>query len=274
MNLDRIMSGVLFLTVAAVLPSTAMAKHPPYYRGYYRQRVVVVPPPVYVAPPPPVYVEAPPRPVYVAPVRPVQVVQPRHEMHYQSELLGVGLRVGGVALDGTKLGLSDVENPAMGGIGLQLRSRVSEHWGLELSADWLRGSGDDDGYTQTTIPVMLSALVYLFPSSAINPYGLFGGGVHFTNLSYMDGQFEHHILELAGQLGLGVQVKFGERFAIHGDVRFLTVYKNLGSTTQVSGECLKSLGGQKGFCQGLNQVDSNDKFNIGAHFQAGASYYF
>ena len=257
----------LLLTAAAVLgiAATASAQYRPYYRGYYRQRVIVVEPPprIYVAPPP----------VYVAPP-PVHVMQPA-PVYRANDVLGVGLRISGTGLEGSKLGLSDMENPAMFGFGLQLRSHVSHHWGLELSADWLHGSDEEQGFSQTTVPVMLSALLFLFPDSAINPYGLFGGGVHFTTLSYDDGAFEHHILEVAGQLGFGVQVKLGDSFAIHGDLRFLSVYKNLGNTTQISNECLQSkAGGQKGFCPNLQSMDPEDKFNVGAQFQAGATYFF
>jgi len=229
--------------------------HPPR-RSYRRRRVIVVRPPR----------RPPPR-------RRLVVVEPEAEPT-RRDVLGIGLRLSGTGLDGQKLGLSDLENPAMAGFGLQLRSRISGHWGLELSADYLIAAENDTGFSQTTVPVMLSAIFNVLPDSAINPYVLAGAGVHFTSLSYLDGQFEHHILEVAGQLGAGVEVKLGDSLALHADIRFLSVYKNLGSVTEVSSGCLSSHASETGFCNGLANLDPEDKFNIGAQFQAGATYYF
>ncbi len=263
---------VIALSALMMLPMTASADntddtvlkttdaeyhpwHPPRYRVVRRRRVVVVRPP-----------PAPPR------RRRLVVVEP--ERRRQRDLLGLGVRVSGTGLDGEKLGLSDLENPGMAGFGLQLRSKVSGHWGLELSADYLTSTDTDPGFEQSTVPVMLSALFHLFPNSPIDPYALAGAGVHFTTLSYMEGLFEHHILEVAGQLGAGVEIKLGKRLALHADLRLLTVYKNLGSSTQVSHSCLQSKASTTGYCDGLKNLDPNDKFNIGAQFQAGATYYF
>ncbi len=232
--------------------------HPyhPRYRIVRRRKVVIVRPP--------------PRPRRTR--RLVVVDPPRHRK--KTDLLGIGLRLSGTGLDGEKIGLSDLENPGMAGFGLHVRSKVSHRWGLELSADYLTSTDSDSGFEQSTVPVMLSALLHLFPDSPIDVYGLAGAGVHFTTLSYLDGLFEHHILEVAGQLGAGVQVKLGRRFALHADLRLLTVYKNLGNSTEISHECLSSQAGTTGYCNGLANLDPNDKFNIGAQFQAGATYYF
>ncbi len=229
--------------------------HPPR-RSYRRRRVIVVRPPR----------RPPPR-------RRLVTVEPEAASPRQ-DVLGIGIRLSGTGLDGAKLGLSDLENPAMAGFGLQLRSRVAEHWGLELSADYLLAAENDTGFAQTTVPVMLSAIFNVLPNSPINPYVLAGAGIHFTNLSYLDGQFEHRILEVAGQLGAGVEVRLGESLGLHADLRVLSVYKNLGSVTEVSSGCLSSNAGETGFCNGLSNLDPNDKFNIGAQFQAGATFYF
>ena len=264
-NPKTMTAGLLFgLAALMALPESASAQYyppPPYYRVYRRRVIVVRPPP----PPPQRLVVVQPRPVQPAPRR-----------EYQSDLLGIGVRVSGIALDGQKLGLRDFENPAMGGVGVQLRSRVTKWFGLELSADFLFNNQQQEGYKQRTIPVMLSGIVYLFPTSSINPYLLAGVGVHFTNLSYLDGAFEHNMLEFAAQAGLGVQVKFGRHFAIHADVRFVSVYKNLDSVTYVSNQCLSSkAAGRPGFCEGLSALNPDeDKWNIGIQFGAGATYFF
>lgn len=257
----RHLTHLITFTLAALLVAPVMASaddhpwHPPRYRVIHKRKVVVV------------HQDRPVR------RRKLVVVNPPQQEH-PNDMLGIGLRVSGTGLDGQKIGLSDFENPGMVGFGVQLRSKVSEHWGLELSADYLTSTEEDSGFGQTSIPVMLSGMFFLFPDTPINPYALAGAGVNFTKLSYMDGMFEHHILEVAGQLGAGVQVKLGRRFAIHADLRFLTVYKNLGSTTEVSNACLQSKAGTTGYCNGLKNLDPEDKFNIGAQFQAGATYYF
>jgi hypothetical protein len=248
-----------------ILPAAASAKeYPPYIRVYRPRPVVIVRQP----PPPPVYVmQPPPRPVvYEAP--------PPARDEAPSGLLGLGFRFSTTTLEGTKLNITDLENSAMPGFGITLRSMVSEHWGLELSVDYFQTADGDPNFAQHTIPIMLSPIFYFFPDSAINPYALFGVGVHFTMLDYFDGMFEHTMFEVAGHAGLGVQVKLGDRFAIHADARFLTIFKNIGESTAISNDCFRSEAGQYGLCEGLQNVDANDKVNIGGQFQVGATYFF
>ena len=72
-----------------------------------------------------------------------------------------------------------------------------------------------------------------------------------------------------------MQVKLSDKLTLHSDLRFLSVYKNLGNVNKVSSSCVSSgASGISGFCDGLNAIDPNDKFNIGAQFQAGVSYNF
>jgi hypothetical protein len=203
-----------------------------------------------------------PRPVQVEPA-------PSHEDLF---LLGLGIRVSGIALEGHKLYLSDIENPVMGGVGLHFRSKFSRHWGLELAADYLRGGKGD--FTQVTIPVTLSALVYFFPDSRINPYGLFGAGVHFTALEYEKGLFRHDFVEFGGHLGAGVQVRIWRSLALHADLRFMGIYKNLSTASSIRRDCVSHVGPQRGFCDGLSSFDPDDRFNVGLQFQAGATYFF
>lgn len=236
--------------VALVLsaPATAAA-HYTYYHHHHHYAP---------APPPP-----PPPPRYVAPATPSEE---------DLLLLGIGIRVSGIAFEGYKLHLSDLENPVMGGVGLQFRSKFTRHWGLELAADYLRGA--DDNFVQWTVPVTLSAMVFLFPDSRINPYGLFGGVVFFTRLEYESGLFNHDIIEVGGLLGAGVQVRLGQSFAIHADLRFMGLYKNLEDEYTIREDCLSAVGSARGFCNNLSSMDTDDKFNVGLQFQAGATYFF
>jgi hypothetical protein len=183
--------------------------------------------------------------------------------------LGLGVRGSAIMLEGQKLSLDRLENPAMGGLGLVFRGDVSERVGLELSFDYLTAS--TGGYTQRTMPLMLSALYYFFPTSPINPYATAGAGVHITQLTYWDGAFRHELWELAGQAGGGVRVRLGSELQLFGDVRALGVYKNVNQVSEIRRECLSSAGGAA--CQ-LNGYDASDKFNLGAQFSAGILYTF
>ena len=215
--------------------------------------------------------------VYRAPAPPPPPPPARARAAAPSEddgfLLGIGIRVSGIAFEGHKLHLSDIENPVMGGVGVHFRSRFARHWGLELAVDYLRG-GDESDFVQWTVPVSLSGMFYLLPDSRINPYALAGIGAHFTTLEYQGGDFTHSSIEIAGILGAGLQVRISRSFALHADLRFMFVYKNLSEESSVSSDCLSSMADRRGFCNGLSAFDPDDKFNLGLQFQAGASYYF
>ena len=211
---------------------------------------------------------------YYHPRSPRRVLPPPPQVEAKKEalpsqkdlfLLGLGIRGVGIALDGYKLHLSDLENPVMGGVGVHFRSKFTRHWGLEIAVDYLRGEGQD--FVQWSVPVSMSALVYFLPDSRINPYALFGGGIHFTSMEYDGGRYTHDIVEFAGHLGGGVQIRIVDSFAIHADLRFLGIYKNLGDEVSVRDDC-------QGYCDGLSSLNTNDRFNIGLQFQAGATYFF
>lgn len=255
---------IAFVLTALTISSAAIA-HP--YPRYHRH--------VYPAPPPVVVVPAPPPPRVVHVVRPapqpviVQPAEPAYEPEYVP--FGLGVRVSGVGLEGHKLFLSDVENPAMGGVGISLRSRFDEHWGLEVAADWLGGSTDD--FFQSSVPITVGALLYLFPESRIQPYGIAAIGVQFTQLDYADGAFTYNMTEGIGELGLGVELALSKHFKLHTDVRFLGVYKGMGSRLEVQDACYGS-GASPSICSGLDSFDPQDRFNIGVQFLGAASYYF
>lgn len=252
------------LVLAATLAAPASAHpYPTYHRHTYRP----APPPVVVVQPPP-----PPRVVRVyQPPPPPAVVyeEPPRQSSYVP--FGIGIRVGGAALEGHKLFLSDVENPAMGGVGISLRSRLDDHFGLELAADWLGGASED--FFQSSVPITLGVLFYLFPESRFQPYGLAAIGVQFTELDYGNGAFTYELTEGVGQLGLGVEIALSDHFKLNTDVRFLSVFKGLGSRVEVQDQCFGS-GANPALCSGLSTFDPDDRFNLGVQFLAAASYYF
>lgn len=209
-----------------------------------------------------------PAPVVVR--RPARVVEQEPESY---SLLGIGLRFSGATASGEKAGLSEFENPMMGGVGLQLRSRFGENLGLELSVDVI-GGGGDDSFSQLTIPVMAALTYHFLPNSRLQPYLVAGLGVHFTRLEYLDGKYVIDTAELAGQLGGGIELFLSRTFSLHADVRGQTIFRNLDSREQIREDCLNSVGGLTGFCDGIQRANADDKVSLGIQFQLGASLYF
>ncbi|MCA9514609.1 MAG: porin family protein [Myxococcales bacterium] len=247
----------------------------PVYRPRRRRPIVVVAPAPVVVRPAPVYVveEPPPEPAVTVVRRPEPAVVAKPRQRRDDSMFGLGVRLSGATLDGEKLGLSSAENPTMGGFGIDLRYRFNgSGLGIELSGDLLAASADD--FDQTTIPVMASLTYHLFRHSRLQPYGLIGVGVHFTELSYLDGRYKYDMSELAGQAGLGLEVFITRHLSLNADVRFQTVFKDLDTQASIRTDCLHQVGDQVGFCDGIHGADPNDKMNLGVQLHAGATWYF
>lgn len=185
-----------------------------------------------------------------APYRPMR---PRKRRDW-NELLGVGIRVSGFTAQGSKFNLESFENPIMGGIGIQFRSKFDRFWGIEFSVDYLRGKKGT--VTQETIPVMLSAMFYILPGR-IQPYLLAGAGAHFSKIAY-SGRTSRSITEVVAQFGGGVEIRLGRSFSIFADLRGLGVWKIIGDQVNIGG----------------TETKITDKFNLGLQFLAGGSFYF
>jgi hypothetical protein len=185
----------------------------------------------------------------------------------EDRLLGIGVRLSGVTVDGDKLNLGAVENPTMGGLGLQIRGKVSKNVGLELATDVLYGQ--TEYMDQTTVPITLSAMYYFIPRGKFKLYGLLGGGVHLTKLEYHSG-FRHDLVEIAGQAGAGMELRFSQDFGLSADLRFIGLYKNIESESSIESKCM-GLSGSTINCGGIKQTE---KFNAGAQFMVGANMYF
>lgn len=280
---------------------------PVRYRPWYGPVVRPRRGPILVVPPPVVYVEPPPRVVYVEPpprviVREERVVErvpeervvehapeiarapapeidrpappPPRRAPEPRELLGFGLHVTGAAVEGDKVGISTAENPGMGGLGLHLRGRFSEAFGIELSADFLEGSADDVDLTQSTLPLMAGLTWHILPTSRFQPYLVAGAGVHFTRLEYFGGDYAIDLTELAGQLGGGLEVFLTENLALHADLRLQSVFKDLDTRERIASDCVRQIGAERGFCDDIHDTDDADKVDLGAQLQLGVSWYF
>jgi len=270
-------------------------RYRPWYAPVYRPRwgpVVIVP-----GPPPPVYYVAPPRRVVIVREEPREEVyeqryetarapepQPAPQVYQQPpapkseapqrDFLGVGLHVAGSTVEGEKVGISTAENPSMGGIGLHVRGRFSESFGLELSADFLSGSADDMQLEQSTIPLMAGLTWHLLPTSRLQPYLIAGAGVHFTRLEYFGGDYNIDVTEFAGQLGGGIEFFLTENLALNADLRFQSVFKNLDTKEKIATDCITQVGTQSGFCDNIHFTDDQDKVDLGFQLSAGATWYF
>jgi opacity protein-like surface antigen len=266
----------------AYRPAPRAGYRPVYRPGvprFYRPAPVAVHPvPVYV--PAPVYVQPAPAPVYVQPAptqAPVVVSAPTHaapQAEPDRELFALGVHASGVSVEGEKVGVSTAENPSMGGVGLHLRSRFEQDLGIELSADLLTGQAVDEDLTQTTVPLMAALTWHPLPTSRIQPYLLAGLGAHFTRLSYFGGDYNIDLTELAGQLGGGLEVFLTENVAIHADLRFNTVFRNVDKRESVHEDCLDARGEMVGFCDDIHFTGADDKVSLGGQVRAGVSWYF
>lgn len=293
--MKRLITAPLAALMLVGLASPAASAHRapyPHYHSHYRGRahhrrasyrvyiprrraVIYRPAPLVIAPPPPVYV-APPPAVYVAPPAPPVVVRSRPRVVRRPSLddfrIGLGLHATGSILGGDKIGIDSAENSPLAGAGLSLKLRMDRHWALEISADALTATKAD--FTQTTVPLMASALYYFRPASALQPYVTAGIGLHQTSLAYLDGRYKYDISELAGQLGGGVEFFLTRWLSLHADARLQTVLKDMDTQAKIRDDCLASSGSKTGFCDGIHAADPNDKLNVGVLLQAGASIYF
>lgn len=189
----------------------------------------------------------------------------------EDKMLGVGIRLLGATTEGEYLNLAAVENPTMWGLGLQLRGKVSPRIGLEFGVDYLSGDGGE--MVQTTIPIMLSVMYHFFPRAVIRPHVLAGAGIHLTKLEYDNG-FRYDTVQVAGQLGGGLELKLSDEFALSADLRFLGLYKNLGSQNSIERECIQATGNLASCSGAGGTINTDDQFSMGAQFMVGANLYF
>lgn len=225
------------------------------------ERVMVRPAPA----PAPTYVEVNPTPAPVVVHTQRPQAKPRRSW---SSPMSVGVRLSGAAGDTSASG----ETPVMGGAGLQFRTRFTEEWGLEASAD-VMGAGTRD-FDQLTVPVQVSAMYHLFPESQFQLYGLAGLGVEFSRLSYLGGQYAIDMVDVGGQLGIGAEFFVTRDISLTADVRGKFMFATVDSQAKIRTDCLHQSGDQTGFCDGISGASDDDKLNMGIQFHAGANIYF
>ena len=238
-------------------PAPVYVPAPPVYVPPPPQVYVTPPPPPVYAPPPPVYFAPPPPPVYSPPVSVMTkpVVKPQWNAR-----LGLG-----ATFEGT-FGTKESASRGYGILG-QLRYRTGRHLALELQGGWER-STTNSGATRTDVPFTFGLLVpFLGPEHAFSPYFVAAGGVNFADLNLVDSdafKLDDKRAQLLGQLGGGVELRLGHRFAINADLRVEGRWNMHGPSDDVAQSTVKIDGNQI-----LPLANS-----VGVRLGAGATVYF
>jgi hypothetical protein len=160
---------------------------------------------------------------------------------------------------------------AMGGAGLTIRSRFTDGFGIELSADVL--AGEDAGFMQTSIPVFASASYHFLPGSFLQPYAVAGVGVEFSRREFLDGRYLVDSVDVGVQAGVGAELFFTDDISLTTDVRF----KAMGTVKRdgiIRDDCLSTSGSMTGFCDGLQGAATGGDANLGVQVGLGANIYF
>ncbi len=205
--------------------------------------VVQAPPPVVVVPnpapppPPPVAIVAPP-----VPPQPAVVVK---KVERFPQRVGLHAHVGFVASD-------DV---AMGGFSGAFRFRPVPRFALDFGVG-VYGGNDYYDRDRVEVPITIDGLLYVNPRSRFQFYFLGGVGLTLAHAEgpAPDGTRERDFAYAGGELGVGVEWRIGNHFALNTDIRgFIRrriddhatpeFIRSDGQTTDVSGGGIWTLGG-------------------------------
>ena len=171
----------------------------------------------------------------------------------------------GATFEGT-FGTKESASRGYGILG-QLRYRTGRHLALELQGGWER-STTNSGATRTDVPFTFGLLVpFLGPEHAFSPYFVAAGGVNFADLNLVDSdafKLDDKRAQLLGQLGGGVELRLGHRFAINADLRVEGRWNMHGPSDDVAQSTVKIDGNQI-----LPLANS-----VGVRLGAGATVYF
>lgn len=107
--------------------------------------------------------------------------------------------------------------------GVQARYRFAKILAIEGSITFHQDEFADGDVVVTQYPVQVTALLFPFPHSSIQPYGLIGAGWYYTRVDVDTPLFEGDDTDnLFGvHLGAGLQVELGPHVAIFADFRWI-----------------------------------------------------
>ena len=192
--------------LGAIPPAVIVAPAPPTV--YVNPPVAPLPPipPPVVAPPPCCY--GPPPTVYVEPAPAPAVVVVRPQQPGWTSRIGLGVR-------GTGQVVSDSWNNV--GIGGEFLARISNHWTLELAAEYQKNTqGPID---RIDIPATIGFRLHIGnPRWFLSPYLVAAAGFDYANEDLRVHSDEAYYFD--AQVGGGLELRLGQHFAITADARF------------------------------------------------------
>jgi hypothetical protein len=128
--------------------------------------------------------------------------------------VGIGARLAWIEAD------SDLDEDRARFIGGQVRL-LSPRFGIEVSLDRRSETFDDLNEKVTEMPIQASLLLRL-SSGSVSPYLLAGPGWYRLKVEPIDGDGDSAIetTEFGWHGGVGLEIRPGRRFGIHGDYRY------------------------------------------------------
>lgn len=107
--------------------------------------------------------------------------------------------------------------------GVQARVRFLRYLGVEGSITVHQDEFADGDVEVTTYPVQVTALLFPFPDSPVEPYGLFGAGWYYTRFDFDDalGGGDETDRTFGFHAGAGLQVELSPRVHLFGDFRWI-----------------------------------------------------
>lgn len=108
--------------------------------------------------------------------------------------------------------------------GLQARLRLLPMLGAEGSVDYREDDYAGGAVEVRSYPVMVSALLYIWPTPAVSPYLLGGAGWHYTDVKYkgaLAGRPNDKTSEFGYQAGGGVDIPLGDAMTLDADIRYI-----------------------------------------------------
>ena len=109
------------------------------------------------------------------------------------------------------------DSSALRVFGGQMKLRLNPSTAIELSADYDTKVDESLSQRSKSMPIQASLLVFPF-RTAIAPYVL--GGVGWYRQSLTANSATTTIREMGYHAGLGAELRFGRRMALHGDYRY------------------------------------------------------
>jgi hypothetical protein len=111
----------------------------------------------------------------------------------------------------------------MGGATGALRLRPNDgHLAVELGIGTYAGE-DYNGLDRVEVPLTVDVLAFANPDDQLQVYGLLGVGMSFAHVEGFDDSsdrfFQRDYAYFGGEVGLGLELRLSENFALNGDVR-------------------------------------------------------